>query len=269
MFHRLICSWKFRSGLTASVATLMLACSSPAATPTSTLAKPTSPPAAASSPAAPSPAVPAASPAPASSPAAGVAPSSSAPAAASSSSQAANALRFVFEPGASEMRYRARETFADQPAPVEAAGSTKQVTGSVVLTSDGAIVPNESKVTVDLSTLTSDRRNRDNFIKQNTFQTDQYPNAELVLREVTDLLRPLPATGEDTFQLLGDLTVHGVTRPVQWDVQANFSPDGVVGTATTRVKITDFGMQTPRTASIISVEDDIRLELDFNAKRSS
>ncbi len=137
-----------------------------------------------------------------------------------------------------------------------------------MLTSDGAIVPDDSKVVVDLSTLTSDRGNRDNFIKQNTLQTAQYPNAELVLREVTDLLRPLPATGADSFQLLGDLTVHGVTRPVQWDVNAQFSPDGVTGTATTRVKMTDFGMQTPRTATILSVEDELRLELDFNAKRS-
>jgi polyisoprenoid-binding protein YceI len=167
------------------------------------------------------------------------------------------------------MRYRARETFANQPAPVEAVGATKQVSGAVVVTSDGAIVTDQSKVIVDLSTLTSDRGQRDNFIKRNTLQTAQYPNAELVLREVTDLLRPLPATGADSFQLLGDLTVHGVTRPVQWDVQADFSPEGVTGTATTRVKITDFGMQTPRTATILSVEDDIRLELDFTAKRSS
>jgi polyisoprenoid-binding protein YceI len=177
-------------------------------------------------------------------------------------------IRFVFEPGASEMRYRARETFANQPAPVEAVGSTRQVSGAVVITNDGAIVPDESRITVDLSTLTSDRSNRDNFIKQNTLQTAQYPNAELVLREVTELARPLPATGADSFQLLGDLTVHGVTRPVTWDVEANFAPDGVTGTARTMVKITDFGMQTPRTATIISVEDDIRLELDFQAKRS-
>jgi polyisoprenoid-binding protein YceI len=137
-----------------------------------------------------------------------------------------------------------------------------------VLSSDGDIQPAESKVIVDLSSLASDRGQRDNFIKRNTLQTDQYPNAELVLREVTDLLEPLPATGADSFQLLGDLTVHGVTRPVQWDVQANFTPDGVTGTATTRVKITDFGMQTPRTATVLSVEDDIRLELDFRASRS-
>jgi polyisoprenoid-binding protein YceI len=268
MSPRLTFSPKVRTALTVSLATLMLACSGPAATPTSTPAKPTSPPAAASSPAAASPAVPAASPAPASSPAAGAAPGSSAPLAASSASTAGNNLSFVFEPGTSEMRYRARETFVDQPTPVEAVGSTKQVSGTIVLTSDGAIIPAESKVNVDLSTLASDRRQRDNFIKQNTLQTAQYPNAELVLREVTDLLKPLPAAGNDSFQLHGDLTVHGVTRPVQWEVEANFSPDAVVGTATTRVKITDFGMQTPRAGPVLSVENDIRLELDFNARRS-
>jgi polyisoprenoid-binding protein YceI len=166
------------------------------------------------------------------------------------------------------MRYRARETFAGQPAPSEAVGATKQVSGAVVLTSDGSIVPGESKITVDLSTLASDRGQRDNFIKRNTLQTTQYPNAELVIRDVTDLLRPLPTMGADTFQLLGDLTVHGVTLPVQWDVQAQFTPEDVAGTATTRVKITDFGMQTPRTATVLSVEDDLGLELSFRARRS-
>ncbi|HEX3244089.1 MAG TPA: YceI family protein [Chloroflexota bacterium] len=180
----------------------------------------------------------------------------------------ASSTRFVFEPGSSEMRYRARETFVDQPGLSEAVGATNQVSGSVVLTSDGSIVPEESKITVDLSTLTSDRRLRDNFIKQNTLQTAQYPNAELVLREVTDLLRPLPATGADAFQLLGDLTVHGVTRPVRWDVQAQFTPEDVTGSANTLVKITDFGMQTPRAGSVLSVEDELRLELDFRARRA-
>jgi polyisoprenoid-binding protein YceI len=167
------------------------------------------------------------------------------------------------------MRYRARETFANQPGLVEAVGSTKQVNGAVVITNDGAIVPDQSKIIVDLSTLASDRGQRDNFIKQNTLQTAQYPNAELVLREATDLLKPLPTTGADSFQLLGDLTVRGVTRPVQWDVQADFSPEAVTGTATTLVRITDFGMQTPRAGQVLSVEDEIRLELDFTAKRSS
>jgi polyisoprenoid-binding protein YceI len=174
----------------------------------------------------------------------------------------------VFEPGGSEVRFRARETFANQPTPSEAVGSTKQVTGALAITSDGSIVPEDSKVVVDLSSLKTDRGGRDTFIKQNTLQTEQYPNAELVLREATDLSKPLPATGSDTFQLLGDLTIHGVTRPVQWEVNAQFAPDRVNGTASTRVKMTDFGMQTPRTATVLSVEDEVQLELDFNAGRA-
>src|SRR5215212_6900372 len=206
-----------------ALAMLTVACSAPASSPTPTsttvAAKPTTAAATNATPAVPSPAVPAASPAaPAASPAA---------AAPSDSSAVASSIRFVFEPGSSEMRYRARETFVDQPTLAEAVGATKQVSGSVVLTSDGRIVPEESKIAVDLSTLTSGRRLRDNFIKQNTLQTAQYPNAELVLRDVTDLLRPLPTAGADAFQLLGDLTVHGVTRPVQWDVQAQFTPEDV------------------------------------------
>jgi polyisoprenoid-binding protein YceI len=120
---------------------------------------------------------------------------------------------------------------------------------------------------VDLSQLSSDESRRDNFIKGNTLQTSRYPTATFVPRDTEGLPSPLPTEGQLTFQLSGDLTVHGVTRPVTWTVTAQFMPAGVSGSATTDVKISDFGMTPPKAGPVLSIEDGLTLEVAFSADR--
>jgi polyisoprenoid-binding protein YceI len=88
-------------------------------------------------------------------------------------------------------------------------------------------------------------------------------------REAQGLPSPLPTSGQVTFQLLGDLTVHGVTRPVSWQVTAQFADTSVSGDATTTVNITDFGMTPPRAGPVLSIEDGLTLELAFTAARQA
>jgi polyisoprenoid-binding protein YceI len=176
-------------------------------------------------------------------------------------------IRLVLDPTSSEARYRAREQLAGRALPSEAVGSTRTVSGTIVLDAAGTIVREASKVTVDLRSLRSDEQRRDNYIQRNTLKTDQFPTAEFVPTQIRGLPSPPPA-GELAFQLLGDLTVHGTTRPVVWEVTARVDDTEVVGTATTQVKITDFGMELPRVALVLSIEDAIVLEVDFRATRS-
>ena len=176
-------------------------------------------------------------------------------------------VRLALVEGASEARFRAREQLAGQSLPNEAVGRTRAVTGSLVLRSDGTIVAEQSKFTVDLRTLQSDQSRRDNYIKRNTLQTDQFPYAEFVPREIRGLPDTLPSEGQVTFELLGDLTVRGVSRPVTWDVTAEVQPDGVAGTAVTQVRLEDFGMQRPTVGPVLSIEETLVLEVDFQAVR--
>jgi polyisoprenoid-binding protein YceI len=90
-----------------------------------------------------------------------------------------------------------------------------------------------------------------------------------MVREVAGLPWPLPENGEETFQLVGDMTLHGVTRPLTWDVTAQFGPDDMTGQARTAFTSDDFEMNKPSLFFIVSVEDQIRLEMDFNASIAS
>jgi polyisoprenoid-binding protein YceI len=66
-----------------------------------------------------------------------------------------------------------------------------------------------------------------------------------------------------TFQLVGDLTVKGVTRPATWNVTARRAGAGVTGSAATAFTFGDFGLTQPRVPVVLSVADTIRLQYDF------
>ncbi|MCS7207760.1 MAG: YceI family protein [Dehalococcoidia bacterium] len=153
------------------------------------------------------------------------------------------------------------------PFPTDAVGTTQAVTGAILVDPMTLTVHEGSKFTVDLRTLQSDESRRDRFIQQNTLETHRYPYAEFVPRRVLGLAGPLPTQGTARFQIEGDMTVHGVTRTVVWDVEATFSPTGVQAQAKTAFRFGDFQMEIPRVMAVLSVEDNIRLEVDLRLER--
>jgi polyisoprenoid-binding protein YceI len=178
-------------------------------------------------------------------------------------------VRLVLDASASQASYHAHEQLVGKTLPSEAVGTSPGVTGALLLGADGSVAADQSTITVDLTKLTSDQSRRDNFIKTDTLQTNQFPTATFVAHTVQGLPSPLPTSGEVTFQLLGDLTVHGVTKPVTWQVTAQFADSTVSGSATTSVNITDFGMTPPKAGPVLSIEDALSLELAFTANRAA
>jgi len=195
------------------------------------------------------------------SPAAGSAPTSASPEGA--------AIRIALAPENAQARYRAREQFVGASLNSDAVGSTPDVSGAIVLDGAGNVNPEQSKIVVDLRTLRSDQSQRDNYLQRNTLQTEQFPLAEFVPTEARGAPAAVPTAGDASFQLMGNLTVHGVTRPAVWDVTATFAGSEMAGRATTQVKMTDFGMAKPQLARILSIEDELTLELEFRALTST
>jgi len=180
-----------------------------------------------------------------------------------------NAVRLVLDASTSQASYHAHEQLVGKTLPSEGVGTSPGVSGSVVLGADGLIAADQSTITVDLTQLKSDESRRDNWIKNDTLQTSRFPTATFVANQVQGLPTPLPTSGEATFQLLGDLTVHGVTKPVTWQVTAQFADTTISGSATTSVKITDFGMTPPKVGPVLNIEDALNLELAFTANRAA
>ena len=146
--------------------------------------------------------------------------------------------------------------------PNDAVGKTARVEGRIAIAPNGTIMREESSFTIDLASLTSDRDRRDNYLRQRTLQTAQHPSAVFVPTAVKNLKLPLKS-GELKFEMVGDLTIRGVTRPVTWTVTGKSANASLAGEAKTSFKFADFGLENPRVRSVLSVEDDIRLEYTF------
>jgi len=167
----------------------------------------------------------------------------------------------------SKATVRVREQLVGVNLPSDAVLVATGATGTFVLKDDSTF-SSDSKITFDLTTLASDQRDRDNFVKMDTLQTRQFPKAEFVPTKTTGLVLPMPASGEFTFKLTGQITIHGKTKDVTFDVVATRSGNDLTATATAAPtwKFGDFGMSAPSVPfRVVSVVDEIRVVVDLVA----
>lgn len=168
---------------------------------------------------------------------------------------------------ASKATVRVREQLVGVSAPSDALLVAGGGRGTFLLNPDGTFSP-DSKISFDLSSLMSDNRNRDDFVKRSTLQTSQFPTADFVPVKATGLPLPLPPTADFTFRLAGKLTIHGVTKDVTFAVVAKRNGPQLSATATLEpsVKFGDFKISAPAVPTrVISVVDEIRLVVDLVA----
>lgn len=176
---------------------------------------------------------------------------------------ATDGLQLAVAPEGNEVRYRVREQLVGVDLPNDAVGATNEVSGGIAFDAAGKLVPASSKFVVNVGTLKSDRDRRDGYVRGRILETNQFPTVELSATAIRGLTLPLPSSGTRSFQLLGNLTVHGVTKPTSWNVDAKFDGSRVTGSATTTFAFADFGLTQPRVPVVLSVADSIKLEYTF------
>lgn len=167
----------------------------------------------------------------------------------------------------SKATVRVREQLVGVNLPSDAVLVASGATGTFLLKDDGTFTA-DSKITFDLTTLASDNRNRDDFVKMDTIQTRQFPKAEFVPTKASGLTLPMPASGEFTFKLTGQMTLHGKTKEVTFDVSAKRNGNSLEATATAAPswKFSDFGMTAPSVPfRVVSIVDEIRVAVDLVA----
>ena len=167
----------------------------------------------------------------------------------------------------SKATIRVREQLVGVSLPSDAVLTATGAKGSFTLNADGTFASG-SKITFDLTTLASDERDRDNFIKNDTLQVRQFPTAEFVPTKTTGLTVPLATSGTFAFTLTGNMTIKGKTKEVTFDVTAKRDGSDLTATATANPswKFGDFGMTAPSVPfRVLSVTDEIRAAIDIVA----
>ena len=177
----------------------------------------------------------------------------------------AETLRFVTVPDSNTARYRVREQLVGVDFPSDAVGTTGGVTGGITMLADGKVLP-DSRFIVDVSLLKSDKSRRDSYVHNHILFTKTFPNVTLAVKNINGVHFPL-AGGPLRFRLIGDLTVHGVTKSAIWNVTATMDSAGISGTASTTFSFGEFKLTKPKASVVLSVEDTIKLEYDFRLIR--
>lgn len=124
-------------------------------------------------------------------------------------------------------------------------------------------------VTIDASSIDTRVERRDAHLKSADFlDVARFPTITFKSTRVEPL-------GPDKWKVTGDLTIHGVTRPVALDVESSGPPIEVMGhtrvgaSATTKIKRSDFGLTWNKALESggVLVGDEVAISIDVEAVR--
>jgi polyisoprenoid-binding protein YceI len=155
--------------------------------------------------------------------------------------------------------YRVEEELANVGA-ATAVGRTPDVTGSVTLSGTTITAVD---LTADLSTLQSDKSQRDGQLKRQALETSTYPTATFKLTQPIEL-GSVPADGQVVHATAtGDLTIHGQTKSVQIPVEARLSGNVVTVTGSIEIVFADYGVRQPTSFLVLSIADHGTMEFQL------
>ncbi len=188
------------------------------------------------------------------------------PVAASDTVSEASATPLIFEILQSDAEARFIIDEVLNGAPKTVVGLTDQVAGEIAIYPDDPASSIIGPILVNARTLSTDNEFRNRAIKNRILSTDSYEFVTFTPTEISGMPDSVSVGESFTFQIVGDLTVRDVTREVTFDAAVTpVSETELEGTATTVILYADFGLTIPEARSVASVDDEVRLEIDFVA----
>ncbi len=158
--------------------------------------------------------------------------------------------------------YRVDEVLAGQN--VTATGRTPSVTGS--LTISGTKVPT-AEFTAQMATVKSDKDQRDGQFNGRIMETAKFPTATFKLTSPIDFKTVPVGTAKITASATGDLTLHGVTKSVTFDISGFASGNEMTIAGEIPVKFADYSIANPSFGPI-TTEDHGALEFLLVLKKA-
>jgi len=148
--------------------------------------------------------------------------------------------------------YRVHEVL--NGADVAVAGTTSQVTGSVVIAGGDLTT---AEVDVDVASITTDKSQRDSYFRSNVMHVDQNPTATFAVDQTVDV--PELSGTPVTVPVAGRLTLAGVTKPVTADLSVVRTATGVDLSGSVPVAFGDYGVKAP-SLGFVKVDDNGAVE---------
>ncbi len=201
--------------------------------------------------------------------------SSSASSDGAAAARPAGVRTYVIVPAESKASYIADEElfalaltkFGLSPGWARVVGTTQAIEGRFQIDMERpAASLGKNEFTVRMNTFTTGREMRDNWIRENGPRFNDYPVATFTATAIEgspESARPGEAL---SFNLRGTLTIREIPRPATFAVRARLAGDTLDGDATTRVRMSSFGIEAITFHDTLTVADDIGLEVKFRAR---
>ena len=129
---------------------------------------------------------------------------------------------------------------------------------SIVASEEGANV----SITVPLAQLDTGIGLRNDHMRTKYLETQKYPNAVLTVPRAA---LPLPAGG--SADVMGQLTLHGKTKPVKAHCEVSKDGSGYAVKGSFRVSMTEYGIEQPSFAGA-TVKPDVDVHASFHVAGS-
>lgn len=169
---------------------------------------------------------------------------------------------FKIDPSRSTIAFKVRHMLGT------AKGSFSKFSGTIEVDRDH---PEQSSVTVTIGAASIDTRiaKRDDHLRGELFNVAKYP-------EITFKSRRVKQTGANMGEIVGDLTMRGVTRSITLTVQLVSNPEALTKNPTSRWRVTtaplkrrQFGLVFGKSAETVSmIADEVAVDIEIEAQRA-
>jgi polyisoprenoid-binding protein YceI len=179
--------------------------------------------------------------------------------------QATTATTWAIDPTHSEVQFKVKHLMVSTVT-----GSFHEYEGQLVMTGDD-FEDAQISFSADIASISTNNEQRDTHLKSaDFFDADQFP-------KLTFTSTVMKKTGDDTYELSGDLSIHGVTKPVilkaeyggqmqdfYGQTKAGFELSGVI-------KRKEFGLSWDAVteAGGVVVSDDVRLIMNIQVTKQA
>jgi polyisoprenoid-binding protein YceI len=140
----------------------------------------------------------------------------------------------------SKVQYRIQEKLNGQSN--EATGEDTTVTGQLVI---GGTTVSSASFSVDMTQFSSDESQRDNQFQIRIMETGKYPTATFELTSPIELSAIPDNLVQVTVKATGELTLHGTTKTVTFDLLAQRNGARIEVNGTIPVVFSDYGIENP------------------------
>jgi polyisoprenoid-binding protein YceI len=154
--------------------------------------------------------------------------------------------------------------FRDNP---DTTGTFRLLSGEIEGDPKNIAATGKVKLIIDATTYNSGSQMRDRNVLSSTLDTADYPSIEFDSTHIKDIqIVPQGDAGDAT--VLGNLALHGVTRPISVPLEASLDPDGgFTAWGEFTFDYTDFGIEPPRLFHALPAGKEVKISFRIRARR--